>query len=137
MKTTTDKDRSCWAQTTSTKLALLMDRSEFLMTNPAVQKATSLSNGQGDMDDGVIFPSQCHSKGKKEERVSCSFKVQSLNLASWAEAAYIDVRYFSSSSVWFRGLQCLYRTRCQVKPSSGVRCVNEETFLEEYFCKHI
>ena len=34
---------------------------EFSMTN-------SLRSGLGDMDDGIIFPSQCQSKGEKEKK---------------------------------------------------------------------
>lgn len=41
------------------------------------------------------------SKRKKieEERISCLVKVLGLDLVTWAEAVYINVNYFSSSSV--------------------------------------
>lgn len=58
MITTTDKDKFSGAQTIPTKEALLMDKLEFSMTILAVWKITSLSNGLGDTDDGIIFQDQ-------------------------------------------------------------------------------
>lgn len=94
------------------------------MTYPAIWKVSSLRNGLRDIDEGGIFPGQYQSKGKKEKkkwRVSSLAKIGSLDLASWVEAVYLDVSYFSSLSIW--GLQRLYRTRCQVDSSLDVRCV--------------
>lgn len=45
-----------------------MDRLESLMTDQTVCKFISLSNGLGDTDEGLIFPGQCQSKGKKEKK---------------------------------------------------------------------
>lgn len=59
MITTTDKDKFSWGTNHSHyKEALLMDKLEFSMTILAVWKITSLSNGLGDTDDGVIFQDQ-------------------------------------------------------------------------------
>lgn len=94
------------------------------MTNPAVWKPTPLSSGLGYMDEGIIFPGQCHSKGKKERKKSFLVQFRYVVLIqTGVEAAYPGVNYLSSSSVWFRGLPCMYRTRCQVEPSLAVRCV--------------
>ena len=47
----------------------IMDRQEFFkMTDPAVWKLTPFSNGLGNMDDGIIFPGHCQSRGKKENK---------------------------------------------------------------------
>lgn len=53
---------------------------------------------------------------EREEKILCLAEMGSLDLASWMEAVYIDVHYFSSLSTWFGGLPCLYRTRCQLEP---------------------
>ena len=57
------------------KVALLIDRWEFLMTNLAVWKAkvTCLSNGLGETDEGITFADQCQSKGKNKKKKK-SFK---------------------------------------------------------------
>lgn len=48
-----------------------------------------LRSGLGDTSDRVIFPEE--RKERKEERVSCLAKVESLDGASWAEAVNGDV----------------------------------------------
>lgn len=48
-----------------------------------------LRSGLGDTSDRVIFPEE--RKERKEERVSCLAKVESLDGASWAEAVDGDV----------------------------------------------
>lgn len=60
---------------------------------------------------------------KRRKKFSCSIKGRSFDLVSWVEVVYPKVNYSYSSSVWFGGLQCLDRTRCQVKPSLAARCV--------------
>ena len=77
----------------------ITDRSEFLMTDPSVWKVIPLNNGLREMDDGIIFPDQCQSKGKKgkkNESVLYLAKVRSLYPASWEEAVYLNVSYISS-----------------------------------------
>lgn len=46
-----------------------------------------------------------------EERALCLVKVYSLDLMSWVEAVYFNVRYFSSSSIRLGGLQPQHRAR--------------------------
>lgn len=44
---------------------------------------------------------------KEKKKALCLVKIRSLDLASWVEVVCIYVSYFSSQSIWFRGLHLI------------------------------
>ena len=54
--------------TGSRGVSSIMNRLEFLMTNPDALNIIPFCNSLEDMDYGIIFPGQCQSKGKKEKK---------------------------------------------------------------------
>lgn len=95
------------------------------MTNPIVWKAklTSFSNSLEDTDDGVIFPGQGQSKGKKEKEgfmvslyeilIQHLGQRQSTLMSATSFPSQFDLEVFNSCC----------RSRCQVEPSLAVRCM--------------
>lgn len=80
-----------------------------------------LSSDLGHTDDGVIFPGQHQSKGKKKKKtefhVQWKYGVLIRHLGRKLSALMLA----TSSSISLGGLQHLHRTRCQVASSSAVR----------------
>ena len=100
----------------------IMNRLTSLMANLAVWKLPSLSNDLGIWKRVFSFQANSRVEERKgRKKIPCSVRVWGLDPVSWVEAVCLGVSYFFSSSVWFGGLQCLYRTKFQVEPPLAMK----------------